>query len=59
MKNKKSFRIKRTAKFEEMIASSQLLKKSVEKIVGGAAYGRIVYDRLIGYLPEEPIGPLG
>lgn len=54
MNNKKSFRIKRTAKFEEMIASSQLLKKSVEKIVGGAAaYGRIVYDRLIGYHQEE------
>ena len=54
MNNKKSFRIKRTAKFEEMIASNQLLKKSVEKIVGGAAaYGRIVYDRLIGYHQEE------
>jgi hypothetical protein len=58
MKNKKNFRIKRSAKFEEVIAKSQLFQKSVEKIVGGeTAYGRVVYSRYIGLieLPPDPL----
>jgi hypothetical protein len=49
MKNKKSFRIKKSAKLDSLVNQSSLLQKTLQKIVGGrtnqakgVAYGRVV-----------------
>ncbi len=51
MYHKKNFRIKRTAKFEEMIAKSQVLKHNIEKITGGAQTNA-AYNRFVGLILE-------
>lgn len=53
MKNKKSFRIKRTTKMDELVNQSQLLQKTLQKIVGGrtqATGTTVTYGRLAGYM---------
>lgn len=55
MKNKKNFRIRRSAKMEELANGNQLLQKALQKIVGGntnSAKGK--YGRLAGYM-EPPL----
>jgi hypothetical protein len=57
MKDKKNFRIKRTAKFEEVVAKNQLLQNALKKLVGGGEPIKgPVYSRLAGYY-EPPILP--
>lgn len=53
MKNKKNFRIKRTSKMDELVNQSQLLQKTLQKIVGGrtqATATTVTYGRLAGYM---------
>jgi len=51
MKNKKSFRIKRSAKMDSLINKNPLLQKTLQKIVGGRTVGEgPLYGRLIGYM---------
>lgn len=52
MKNKKNFRIKRSSKMDELVNQSQLLQKTLKKIVGGRtqATATDTYGRLAGYM---------
>lgn len=53
MKNKKTFRIKRSAKMDELVNQSQLVQKALQKIVGGRtnqATGS--YNRYVGLIEE-------
>lgn len=54
MKNKKNFRIRRSAKLEELATGNPVLKKALQKIVGGntnSATG--TYSRVMGLIVQE------
>lgn len=55
MKNKKTFRINRSVKAEELVNRSQLLQKTLQKIVGGRTQqaGSVTYGRLAGYMEPQ------
>lgn len=54
MNNKKSFRIKRSAKMDELVNQNQLLQKALQKIVGGQTNKiKGIYGRLAGIIAEE------
>jgi hypothetical protein len=57
MKNKKSFRIKRSVKFEELASKNLLLQNKLKKIIGGAEPPKSpLYGRLAGYY-DPPTTP--
>ena len=55
MKKNKNFRISRSVKADELVNRSQLLQKTLQKIVGGRTQqaGTVTYGRLAGYMEPQ------
>jgi len=55
MSNKNNFRIKRSARMDELIGKNPLLQKTLQKIVGGRSNqaGTAIYGRVVGLIENQ------